>query len=349
MFKKIIKKTFKTIKQSAALLDYVVSSEQVILLDTPEHGNLGDQAIVLAEKQMLNDILPQVKCKEITANNIDYWEKIYAKCTLKHSNILIPGGGFLGSLWPEEEERFRRILKAFHKQKIIVFPQTITFDMDSEEGLNYFRQSQEIYSAHPDLIIFLRDKKSYVFMQKYFPCVQTYLVPDVVLNLKKVIVHNERKQILFCMRSDIEKKLSNEEYAYLQDAIKSKYPESELKVVDTVMKHAVHPKEREREVNEFLQGFADAKLVITDRLHGMIFAAICETPCIALGNSNGKVKGVYEWIEDIPYVKYLDDVKEIWKMIEHFDINRTYQYNTELLEEKFDVLINALRRELSDE
>lgn len=350
VIKKIFRKIIKIIKKCVNLLDYIVNtSERVILLDTPEHGNLGDQAITLAEKQLLNDIFPHEKYKEVTANSINYLEKIYAIFTPAYRNILINGGGFLGSLWPGEEERFRRILKAFRKQKIIVFPQTVTFDMDSDEGMDYFRQSREIYSLHPNLIIFLRDKKSYVFMQEYFPRVQIYLVPDIVLRLKVETVHNQRKKILFCMRKDIERRITDEEYTYVKEAVHKKYPECEISVVDTVLDYAVYPKEREERVNEFLQSFEDAKLVITDRLHGMIFATICETPCIAFGNRNGKVKGVYEWIKDNPYIMYLDDVKEIQEAMEHLDIDKTYQYHTELLVEEFNPLVSVLRKELGNE
>lgn len=350
MIKKIINRVIRKIKQSVVLLDYIFNtSEQVILIDTPEHGNMGDHAIVLAEKQMLKDVLPHVRYKEITANSIDHLEMIYAKFTPTGRYILIHGGGFLGELWLNEEERFRRILTAFQKQKIIVFPQTVTFDMDSEEGRKCFSESHKIYSAHPNLIIFLRDKSSYIFMQKYFPNIQTYLVPDIVLRLKSIIVHNKRTKIVFCMRNDIEKQIRDEEYAYIKSVVEKKYAGNEMVVIDTVSNHAVRSKEREERVNELLQRFADAKLVITDRLHGMIFATVCGTPCIALGNSNGKVKGVYEWIKDIPYITYLDDVKEIQSVIENLDVDKSYKYCPEVLEKKFNILVKILKKEICDE
>lgn len=350
MIKKIIKWGIRIIRQSIALLDYILKpSERVILLDTPEHGNMGDHAIVLAEKQVLKDVLPNVRYKEITANSIDHLEKIYAKFTPAGCYILIPGGGFLGELWPNEEERVRRILTAFRKQKIIVFPQTVTFNMDNEEGRKYFSESHKIYSAHPNLIIFLRDKNSYVFMQEYFSNIQTFLVPDIVLRLKTTIVHNKRTKIVFCMRNDIEKQIRDEEYAYIKSVVEEKCVGNEMVVIDTVRNHAVRSKEREERVNELLQSFADAKLVITDRLHGMVFATICGTPCIALGNSNGKVEGVYEWIKDIPYITYLGDVKEIQSVIENFDINKSYQYCSGVLEKNFNLLVEILRKEIGDE
>lgn len=43
-------------------------------------------------------------------------------------------------------------------------------------------------------------------------------------------------------------------------------------------------------INKYIK-FRECELVITDRIHGMIFAAITGTPCIAL--SNYKIKGTY--------------------------------------------------------
>ena len=43
-----------------------------------------------------------------------------------------------------------------------------------------------------------------------------------------------------------------------------------------------------------LKEFAGAQLVITDRLHGMVFCYLTNTPCIVFSNYNHKVLGTYE-------------------------------------------------------
>lgn len=57
--------------------------------------------------------------------------------------------------------------------------------------------------------------------------------------------------------------------------------------------------------------FRSARLVITDRLHGMIFSAVTGTPCVALNNSNGKVGYEYEWLKDVPYIAFASTVDEV--------------------------------------
>ncbi|MBQ7221650.1 MAG: polysaccharide pyruvyl transferase family protein [Synergistaceae bacterium] len=55
--------------------------------------------------------------------------------------------------------------------------------------------------------------------------------------------------------------------------------------------------------SETLRRVAGAELVVTDRLHGMLFAAITGTPCVAFDNKTGKVHSVYEWIAGCEYVQ----------------------------------------------
>ena len=162
---------------------------------------------VLAEQQVLAQC--GIKSYELTASQINGREAKYAAVTPRNQYILVPGGGFLGALWPNEEERFRRIVQAFHKQKIIVFPQTVTFDTTTPEGKKYLEESQQIYTSHPDLTIFVREKRSYAFMQQYFPTVRCLLVPDIVTLLRVPDTAQTRKGVLFCMRRDLEKALDD--------------------------------------------------------------------------------------------------------------------------------------------
>lgn len=47
---------------------------------------------------------------------------------------------------------------------------------------------------------------------------------------------------------------------------------------------------RKRNLRKKLLEFSDSEAVITDRLHGMVFAAIMNTPCMVLTNCNYKIK-----------------------------------------------------------
>ena len=342
-----IKKAIHKMKHYAIFLlnllkyRFSIIKKKYVLLDTPVHGNLGDHAIAIAVKQFVESLGEE--CAEATADKINNHEKLYANITSKNKIILIPGGGFLGYLWPDEEERFRRILKTFKRNRIIVFPQTVTFDMKSNLGQDYFEQSHKIYTAHKKMILFVREKKSYNFMKEHMPEIDVFLAPDIVLSLDMHIKGENRNCILFCMRSDKERNLSEESFDGIMKEVKKKYSLYEIKHIDTVINRGIKPKDRELEVKKKLNQFSQAKLVITDRLHGMIFAAITNTPCIAVSNSNGKVKGVYEWIKRNTYIHYVENEEEFIYTLDKLDIDKHYQYNRREIKKEFAQLNEILK------
>jgi pyruvyl transferase EpsI len=66
------------------------------------------------------------------------------------------------------------------------------------------------------------------------------------------------------------------------------------------------------EFENLLLDFSMSKLVITDRLHGMIFCVITGTPCIVLPNSNHKIRGTYhDWLSNLNYIKLVEDIKDL--------------------------------------
>ena len=71
------------------------------LLITPEHCNLGDHAIAAAEEALFKDFF----LFEITERSLDKFFKYFRhslslKLLFGKSDILIHGGGFIGTIWP---------------------------------------------------------------------------------------------------------------------------------------------------------------------------------------------------------------------------------------------------------
>lgn len=286
-----------------------------LLIDTPEHANIGDQAIALAERQLLDEWFGPKSYFEVTANQIDGFEKFLEKVSPVSQIVLVHGGGFLGTLWPNEEHRFRRIIDAFESHRVVVFPQTVTFDCSTHEGEMLFQGSVASWGAHPDLTICCRERKSESLISESFPGVEALLTPDVVLGLKAPAPEAERRGVLFCMRSDRERVLDDATVGSLRDVVEGSIPGEPITYTDTVINRRVSPGRREREVFAKLIEFSRARLVVTDRLHGMVFAAITGTPCVALDNSNGKVGRVYEWISQLTYVRFCRNVAEATEAI----------------------------------
>ena len=296
-----------------------------LLALTPYHGNLGDHAIVLSEKQFLED--KRKKYLELSTRYTDGNEKLLSAVVPKDTTIIIPGGGFLGSLWPHEELRVRKIIESFPNNKIVIFPQTVTFFDKSEEDKAFFEESKRVYMLNKKLRLFVRDERSYEFVKETMPEVKVSLSPDIVtlLNTDEINRRN-RSGVLLCLRSDLEKDLSDEAQERIRKCVLDKYPDEKISYTDTVVDYMVGTSTRREEVYKKLRQFGKSKLVITDRLHGMIMAAITDTPCIAFSNSNGKVRGVYKWIKNNEYVVFVESMAQFEEALGQLDLNKEYKY-----------------------
>ena len=80
----------------------------------------------------------------------------------------------------------------------------------------------------------------------------------------------------------------------------------------------VSTKDREKEVLTKLSEVSKGRLLITDRLHAMIFAAITGTPCLAFDNATHKVRGVYRWINKLDYIRLARDDESIEEQVNRF-------------------------------
>ena len=124
----------------------------------------------------------------------------------------------------------------------------------------------------------------------------------------------------------MEKRISKETEAAIKDYLVQTYPGESITFTDTVEQYFVNASKRKKELDNKLLLFGKSKLVVTDRLHGMIMAAIMNTPYIAFGNINGKVKGVYSWIKENEFVKYVDTFDEFKEALKRLDLSKQYKY-----------------------
>lgn len=322
-----------------------VKKKRIFLLDTPEHGNLGDHAIAVAMKKFLRQYFPERELYEFSFSDCKYClEEIYILTTLEDI-IILPGGGFLGTLWSEEEENVLHIWNLFFRHKIVMFPQTLFFER-SENGKHEKERFCEMLNKCENLSLFLRDQRSYELAQKLgkSSSVHFFLVPDIVLWLKNVIPARSRAdKILVCMRDDKEKISAT-------GGLEKYWLELErrgFKVEDisTVLERDISKETREKEVAQKLEQFAGARLVITDRLHGMIFSAITSTPCIAMDNLSQKISGGYEWIKYLDYIKLVREKELSMVMIEQMLSLGHKEYHNKQLEKYYGIIKETIAKE----
>lgn len=102
-----------------------LNEKKILLFNTPEHDNIGDHLITLAELDFLKRYFQDYKIYEITDIEYSWYHLKIKKNITVNDIILITGGGFLGSLWLYNgEENVRNILKEYPDNKVIILPQT---------------------------------------------------------------------------------------------------------------------------------------------------------------------------------------------------------------------------------
>ena len=265
------------------------SKRRIYLFGVPEHLNYGDIAIFVSELKFLKENLPDFEVITIPERLVI--QKIFeVKEIIDDDDIVaLHGGGNMGDVWPFPDMIRQDVIRAFgDKYRLISFPQSISYNNEF-----WVNETQQILKNCIDISIFARDKKSFKIMKEVFPRnVKCFLSPDMVMSLNENrSITPSKYDVLFLMRKDKEK-LSNPYYDNIFGRINKKY---EYKLSDTVDStwYRINDKTAPKRLSYKLRELQKAKLVVTDRLHGMIFSYITRTPVLVFDNNNHKIRNLY--------------------------------------------------------
>lgn len=315
---------------------FVNEATRAFLMGTCVNGNLGDQAISYCS---IRFILEQLHLPLYEVNNNQYWhQRRDLKKKIRSNDIIfIQGGGNIGDEYMGAEFIRRDLLSTFHSNVIISFPQTVSYSK-TVYGEYEKKLSQRIYAKHNKHIIFAREEYSYNELKKLFPNNKVVLTPDIVLMYSDYNVLRTsgiNKSALLCLRSDCEGIINAEEKKNIYGLLKSQF--EDVKFTDTFVED-VNIENRKKMIEDKLNEFASAQLIVTDRLRGMVLSALSGTPCVVLPNYNNKVKGVYKWLSSIGSIDFIENIDELSKAIEKVMTHRTETYKSDVLQNKFDIM-----------
>lgn len=292
---------------------YISNNPIAYLLDAPDYGNLGDQAIAYAMHYFLRK-KTNFDVYEISGDNLPYYLKSLKKNIRSQDIICLVGGGNMGSVYPIYEATRRIIIKSFPKNKIIIFPQTIEYEKSFYGQISQVK-SQLIYSKHKNLFLAAREKTTYNLLKILYTKNNVILSPDIVLYLHEYSdLGKERNGIAICLRNDQESILTSEERMNIVNIAEEIF--ETIYRIDTTTNIKVTLDNRKEILENKLSEFASKEFIITDRLHGMIFAAITSTPCIIIKSKNNKIPGVYAWIKELPYIYLINNTCELYRALD---------------------------------
>lgn len=317
------------------------NNNNIYIFGIPTHANIGDQAIAIATRLFIEKNLPNKTIIEVPDYAVIKVAKYLSKFDyLEKLNVVFLGGGNMGDTWPQADIYKHEVYKKLPNATFIQFPQSTSFQSD---GYNLPMVINDLKNVNS--IVIARETSSLEFMKNNFLDTNILFSPDIVLSLNMQNTSFKRKYVTTFFRKDIEKKsneLMSQTDEYLVENI-GKLNRSDTVITD--FKGPLTQKNREQLFLKKIQEFQKSKLIVTDRLHGMIFATITGTPAIVFDNSNHKIKFTYyDWLKDVPYIYFVEDdvsFSDIEEKIRHFssieseyavpDLNIEYEEVIQLL------------------
>ncbi len=305
------------------------------------YQNLGDMAITYAQVEFLKNTYPDANIVAIPSTQTYEAVKTLKK-HISHTDIITTiGGGNMSDMYQSLEDTRLYVVKSFPNNRVISFPQTV--DFYNNKSLN---NSHKVYKSHKNITLFFRESNAFERAKKYFPDVDIQHCPDIVLSLNKVEPICERTDVICCLRSDKEQNLSNAQRQEIVDNIKTSFPDAQFTDTVDVALEDCTPERYEQTLENFWLKLRKSRVVITDRLHCMIFCAITGTPCVVFDNSNRKISGVYnQWMSDISYIKLFSNQEKDMAIKEAKKLYDTkFNITSFDLSDKFTELTNAVLR-----
>ena len=279
------------------------------LTPPPNLSNVGDHAQAVAITQWLKDYFKDYSVLEFNKDDVYKYVFSLKKIVTDTDLIILHSGGNLGDrgIWSENARRL--IIQNFPGNKIVSLPQTIFFS-DTAKGREELGISKTIYNNHKKLTVMARDERSYSLAKKYFPQCEVLLFPDFVLYLEPHLESGrKREKVLLCLRRDNESSIDEGAKNFLIKNIRDH--KEDYDEYDTTLDRNIFTNTREKELHVTLDYFKRHKIVITDRLHGIIFSVVTHTPCIAVKTVDHKLTESVKWFKELSSVFFINKPSEL--------------------------------------
>ena len=301
-----------------------------VLLDIPNHKNIGDHLIYKGELDFFREI--PFKCQTQSSVTFNFSGEI------KSNIILLHGGGNFGDLYPMHQRFREKVICENANKRIIILPQSVQFNKESEAI-----ESAKIFNQHPDLTICARDQHSFDYLKKYFGNCTIIMVPDMAFCSQYKKSKQASKDLLIMKRRDFEignsdqAKISNEysvsDWTTFEPTITESLAKFYEKVNNKLSKvffsqikkdsvFGLFPLRTEEEYTQLgIDLVSEYQFVISTRLHGHILCMLLGIPSIIVDNSYGKNKRFYDtWLKDVEksyFANTIEEAIELYNKIEN--------------------------------
>jgi len=294
---------------------------RVALLDYPNHTNVGDSAIWLGERRLLNELGVQV-C--YTAD-LETFNAAEMKSRLGDGLVLLHGGGNFGDLWPAHQQFREDVLAACPELPVIQMPQSIFF-----RDAAAVARARHVVRAHPRFTLLVRERQSWNLARTQLD-VEPMLVPDLALSLgplPRPPRSPDAEPIVWLARTDHER-LSTRRLRLASPISTRLRPTDWLETPPTLLRRAerflaTQYRRRPRRLRVLRTPLSSCydhlawenlrrgcallgrgEVVVCDRLHAHILCVLMGIPHFVLDNNYGKIRACLEaWTSGFSSVRF---------------------------------------------
>jgi exopolysaccharide biosynthesis predicted pyruvyltransferase EpsI len=299
-------------QKATQVLDKLIDrSSQVVLLDFPNHGNIGDSLIWLGTLEYLK--LRRVRIVH-AADFGTYRTGEVRKHVGAGATVLFHGGGNFGDLWPMYHSGRLRLIEELPSARVIVLPQTIYYQDDRK-----LEADALVFASAAEFHLLVRDTDSLAAARRCDPGATA--CPDMVHFLTPPAVE-ATKDIVYLLRLDKERvgdgplpaealdwPGDDERPAYVHTTQwfvrkQRRIPET-LRDIGTPTLFAQLAAERLRRGAPLIGA---ARVVVTDRLHAALLGLLMGRAVVALDNFYGKLRRYSAaWFPGMPGLYFAED------------------------------------------
>lgn len=291
----------------------------VAIVDAPNQRNVGDALIWLGELEYLRSLGLKI---EYVADLWSYDAKALRKA-MPTGVILLHGGGNFGDLWIGHQILREIVATDFPDYKIVQLPQSIHFE-DAQRA----KLADEVLGRHPDLTVLVRESQSLGRAQQSLPNVAVEFCYDMALGwTPSKIPDRDERGLLAIARADVEASSSldsvDEDWIVGQHLTVTDWGPRGMSSVawhgarSLTRVHRFYARARRKlpylpvnlpdkfgtwalartnsaNVSGAVDLYSHARVIVTDRLHAHVLAALLGKPHVVLDNSYGKVSGIFQ-------------------------------------------------------
>lgn len=294
-----------------------ITKPLLFLIGTPNHGNLGDQLIAIAELRWIKDYYSDYEIREFTHKTLmkDSNCRMLLSQIKKEDILLLHGGGNLNVLYLNCERIRRKVIAKCPENRIILLQQSIFYE-DTDKGVSVKSETARIYNQHKNFTVIARENASYEIAKEMFSSLKVLKYPDMATYLFGRFFPSEisdKHDVILCIRKDEEKFYSNEHIDNMRKiiALNNAITDSDTHIGDEVL-----PENRIEVAQRFIDEISKHSVMVTDRFHGVIFSVLSGTPCVVLRSSDHKIVEGVKWFKDCEGIYYAENIEDVPMLVE---------------------------------